>query len=137
MTDTDNRALSEEELQELVAASDSGARSPTGWVGTMIATVALIWSIFQVILASPIANYVLSGALINNSRLIHLAFAVFLAAMAYPLFKSSPRNRIPWYDWILGLGGAFLALYGFSSTKKSSETVVWQISQTPISRLRA
>lgn len=113
MAESDNRALSEEELQELVAASDSGARAPIGWVGTMIAVVALIWSVFQVLLASPISNYVLSGDLINNSRQIHLAFAIFLAAMAYPLFKSSPRDRIPWYDWILGLGGAFLAMYGF------------------------
>ncbi|WP_424944908.1 TRAP transporter permease [Aliiroseovarius crassostreae] len=113
MADAKNRALSEEELQELVAASDSGARAPIGWVGTMIAVVALIWSVFQVLLASPISAYVLSGDLINNSRQIHLAFAIFLAAMAYPLFKSSPRDKIPWYDWILGLGGAFLAMYGY------------------------
>ena len=113
MSQTEGRALSEEELQELVAASDSGARSPTGAIGTMIAAVALIWSVFQVLLASPAAPYILPGDLINNSRQIHLAFAVFLAAMAYPLFKSSPRDRIPWYDWILGLGGAFLALYGY------------------------
>ncbi len=113
MTQTDNRTLSEQELQELVAASDSGARSPTGAIGTAIAVVALVWSVFQVLLASPAAPYILPGDLINNSRQIHLAFAVFLAAMAYPLFKSSPRHRIPWYDWVLGLGGAFLALYGY------------------------
>ena len=113
MSQQDNRALSEAELQELVAASDSGARSPTGAIGTFIAAVALIWSIFQVLLASPVAPYVLPGDLINNSRQIHLAFAVFLAAMAYPLFKSSPRDRIPWYDWFLGIGGAFLAMYGY------------------------
>ncbi|MEO9516897.1 MAG: TRAP transporter permease [Paracoccaceae bacterium] len=113
MADTEKRALSEEELQELVAASDSGARSPTGAVGKMIAITALLWSVFQVILASPIGPYVLPGDLINNSRQIHLAFAIFLSAMAYPLFKNSPRDRIPWYDWILGIGGAFLALYGY------------------------
>ncbi|WP_224826061.1 TRAP transporter permease [Cognatishimia sp. MH4019] len=113
MSKTEKRALSEEELQELVAASDSGARSPTGSVGLFIALVALTWSIFQVLLASPVAPWVLPGDLINNSRQIHLAFAVFLAAMAYPLFKSSPRDYIPWYDWVLGISGAFLALYGY------------------------
>lgn len=118
MSDNENRVLSEEELQELVAASDSGARNPTGIVGTFIAAVALIWAIFQVVLASPISPYVLPGDLINNSRQIHLAFAVFLAAMAYPLFKSSPRDYIPWYDWILGVGGAFLALYGYFMYEK-------------------
>ncbi|PTX54621.1 TRAP transporter 4TM/12TM fusion protein [Litoreibacter ponti] len=113
MAKSEKRALTEEELQELVAASDSGARSPTGAVGRMIAATALIWSIFQVLLASPAAPYLLPGDLINNSRQIHLAFAIFLSAMAYPLFKASPRDRIPWYDWILGIGGAFLALYGY------------------------
>ncbi|MCK8483675.1 TRAP transporter permease [Aliiroseovarius sp. S2029] len=113
MSTKEERALSEEELQELVAASDTGARSPHGPVGLMIAGVALTWSIFQVLLASPVAPYVLPGDLINNSRQIHLAFAIFLAAMAYPLFKSSPRDRIPWYDWIHGIGGALLALYGY------------------------
>ncbi|KUP93381.1 TRAP transporter permease [Tritonibacter horizontis] len=113
MSSHENRALSEEELQELVAASDSGARSPTGAVGIFIAVVALVWSIFQVLLASPVAPYILPGDLINNSRQIHLAFAVFLAAMAYPLFKSSPRDHIPYYDWALGIAGAFLALYGY------------------------
>ena len=113
MSKNESGALSEEELQELVAASDSGARSPTGAVGMFIAGTALVWSIFQVLLASPVAPYVLPGDLINNSRQIHLAFAVFLAAMAYPLFKSSPRDRIPYYDWALGIVGAFLALYGY------------------------
>ena len=86
----ENRALSEEELQELVAATDAGARSPQGSVGTFLAVVAVVWSIFQVILASPLANYVLPGDIINNSRQLHLAFAIFLAFMAYPALKSSP-----------------------------------------------
>ncbi len=32
--------------------------------------------------------------------------------MAYPAFKSSPRHYIPIADWVLGLLGAFIALYG-------------------------
>jgi len=107
------QGLSEEELQELVAASDSGSRSPAGAVGLLIATVALVWSCFQVLLASPIANYVLPSDLINNSRQFHLAFAMFLAFMAYPALKSSPRHHIPVQDWVLALFGAFIALYGY------------------------
>ncbi|WP_439150612.1 TRAP transporter permease [Sulfitobacter sp.] len=108
-----NRALSEAELQDLVASSDAGARDPAGAVGTLLALVAVIWSLFQVLLASPLANYVIPGDVINNSRQVHLAFAVFLAFMAYPAFKSSPRSYIPVADWVLGLAGAFIALYGF------------------------
>ena len=95
MADNEKRALSEEELQELVAASDSGARSPTGAVGKMIAITALLWSVFQVLLASPIGPYVLPGDLINNSRQIHLAFAIFLSAMAYPAVQEQPPRSYP------------------------------------------
>ncbi|WP_380057396.1 TRAP transporter permease [Falsihalocynthiibacter sp. SS001] len=110
---TESRGLSEEELQELVTSSDSGSRSPEGGVGILLAVVAVVWSLFQVLLASPISNYVLPGDVINNSRQIHLAFAIFLAFMAYPMLKSSPRSYIPIHDWIMGLLGAFIALYGF------------------------
>ena len=82
-----NRPLSEEELQELVASSDAGARDPAGSIGLFLAIVAVIWSVFQVVLASPMANVLLPGSVVNNSRQIHLAFAIFLAFMAYPALK--------------------------------------------------
>ncbi len=106
------RPLSEEELQELVASTDAGARNPIGPIGTFLAIVALVWAAFQVLLASPISNYVLPSDLINNSRQVHLAFAIFLAYMAYPALKSSPRHHIPVQDWIFALAGTFIALYG-------------------------
>ena len=36
------RPLSEEELQEMVASADAGARNPAGSVGTLLAIVYLI-----------------------------------------------------------------------------------------------
>ncbi|PWR01560.1 C4-dicarboxylate ABC transporter [Meridianimarinicoccus roseus] len=113
MSDAANKGLSEAELQEMVNASDAGARNPTGGVAVFVALVALIWSVFQVVLASPVAYNVLPGDLINNSRQIHLAFAIFLAFLAYPALKSSPRNRIPIQDWVMAVAGAFLSLYGY------------------------
>ncbi|MEM9524255.1 MAG: TRAP transporter permease, partial [Pseudomonadota bacterium] len=112
-TDKENRPLSEAELQELVASTDAGARSPAGSVGLFLAVVAVLWSVFQVLLASPLSNQLLPGSVINNSRQIHLAFAIFLAFMAYPAFKSSPRQYIPVADWVMGLVGAGIALYGY------------------------
>ncbi len=105
--------LSEEELQGLVAASDTGARTPHGNIGVFLALVAAVWSIFQVVLASPVSNYILPGDLVNNARQIHLAFAIFLGFAVYPALKSSPRDRVPAQDWIFGIAGAFIALYGF------------------------
>ncbi|MEM6889716.1 MAG: TRAP transporter permease [Pseudomonadota bacterium] len=110
---TNSRALSDEELQELVAASDAGGRNPTGNVKILLATVAVVWSLFQVLLASPLANYILPGDMINNSRQIHLAFAIFLAFLAYPALKSSPRHYVPMQDWVFALFGVFTALYGY------------------------
>jgi len=110
---TQNQGLSEEELQDLVSSSDAGARNPIGAVGTFLSLVAIIWSLFQVILASPLSNQILPGSVVNNSRQIHLAFAIFLAFMAYPALKTSPRDRIPVQDWAMGLIGAFIALYGY------------------------
>ncbi|MGX0902657.1 TRAP transporter 4TM/12TM fusion protein [Roseovarius sp. MBR-79] len=105
--------LSEAELQELVSSSDGGARNPAGSVGLFLAAMAVIWSLFQIALASPIANSLLPGSVLNNSRQFHLAFAIFLAFMAYPMFRSSPRSYIPAYDWVLALIGTFVALYGY------------------------
>lgn len=105
--------LSDAELQDLVSSSDGGARNPAGIVGALLAVVAVVWSLYQVLLASPVSNYVLPGDLINNSRQIHLAFATFLAFMAYPMFRRSPRDHVPLYDWALAAAGTFTALYGY------------------------
>ena len=112
MPETKTAPLNEQELQEMVSASDSGGRVVHGPVGLLIAGTALAWSLFQVLLASPVAPYVLPSDMVNNARQIHLAFAVFLSAMAYPLFRTAPKHRVPVYDWLLGGIGAALALYG-------------------------
>mgnify|MGYP000439298908 CR=1 FL=1 len=116
--DSGSRALSEEELQDLVASTDAGARNPAGPVGLLLAIVAVVWSLFQVLLASPLANYVLPGDVINNSRQLHLAFAIFLAFMAYPALKSSPRDYVPIQDWVMAILGVFTALYGYFFSQK-------------------
>ncbi|OUS35657.1 C4-dicarboxylate ABC transporter [Rhodobacterales bacterium 56_14_T64] len=109
----ENRPLTEDELQDLVSSSDAGARNPPGSIGLFLAIVAVIWSVFQVTLASPLSNVLLPGSVVNNSRQIHLAFAMFLAFTAYPALKSSPRNFVPVQDWLMAVGGAFIALYGY------------------------
>ena len=105
-----NRPLSEEELQELVASSDAGARNPIGAVGLSLALVAVSWSLFQVILASPLSNYLLPGAVNNNSRLIHLAFALMLGFMAYPAMSRESRNLVGFW---LGHIGTLLGIGAF------------------------
>ncbi|MFD1796260.1 TRAP transporter fused permease subunit [Paracoccus aurantiacus] len=77
--------LSQSELDELVASSDTGARTPAGWVGKTILIVAFCWSLFQVWIASPLP-FMFEFGILNDTetRSVHLAFAMFLAYLAYP-----------------------------------------------------
>ena len=100
------------EMQEIVAAADTGARSPIGPVGKLLFLTALAWSLFQLWIASPLP-FMLRFGVFNSTeaRSIHLAFAVFLAFTSYPAFASSPRDRIPIADWIMAILGAASAAY--------------------------
>ncbi|MCE0557615.1 MULTISPECIES: TRAP transporter permease [unclassified Motilimonas] len=100
------------ELQEMLAQSDTGARQPIGNAGKILLAVPFLWALFQLWYASPLP-FMLNFLVLNDTqaRSIHLAFAVFLAFTAYPALKSSPRNHIPWQDWLFALVGAFCASY--------------------------
>jgi TRAP transporter 4TM/12TM fusion protein len=81
--------LSQQELDELVASTDTGARTPSGAVGKLILGVALAWSLFQLWFASPLP-FMLGFGIFNDTeaRSIHLAFALFLAFAAYPASRT-------------------------------------------------
>ena len=118
MAEADKSTAVPDNPADMVADLDVGARAPDNWQGPMLAAVAIIWALFQIYIASNLP-YTLSGLtgsdifVLNSdkARAIHLAFALFLACTAFPLFKSSSRNRIPWYDWILALAGVATCLY--------------------------
>ena len=109
------------DAQDIVAQADTGARNPAGAIGKLLLWICFIWSLFQLYIASNVPFFLQEVVgnwlrddfglriefIVNNveARAIHLAFALALAALAYPLFKNSPRDRVPWYDWVLaGLG---------------------------------
>ncbi len=103
---------SEEDLQDMIAESDTGGRSPTGISANILWVVPLAWALFQLWYVSPLPYMFNIGKFISTeARSIHLAFAVFLSFLAFPAFKKSPRDYIPVVDWILALGGAFCAGY--------------------------
>nr|WP_024310103.1 TRAP transporter permease [Pseudomonas sp. P818] len=105
-----DKQLSTEEL----IAQDVGARSPAGLMAKVIAGLALLWSLFQLWIASPLP-FVFGFGVLNDTqtRAIHLAFALLLAFLAYPAFKKSPRDRVPLLDIALGLVAAASAAYLF------------------------
>ena len=105
-----DKQLSTEEL----IAKDVGARLPEGVMAKLITGLALLWSLFQLWIASPLPFMLRTGVFNNTeARSIHLAFALLLAFLAYPAFKRSPRDRVPLIDIALGLIAAASAGYLF------------------------
>ncbi len=99
--------------EELIA-QDVGARLPQGAMAHVITGLALLWSLFQLWIASPLP-FIVGVGVFNDTetRSIHLAFALLLAFLAYPAFKQSPRDRVPLLDIALGLVAAASAAYLF------------------------
>ncbi|MCA8882191.1 MAG: TRAP transporter permease, partial [Rhodobacteraceae bacterium] len=149
--------LSQAEIDELVASADTGGRSPSPPVARLIMITAIVWSLFQLWIASPLP-FMLRFGVFNDTeaRSIHLAFALFLAYAAYPAARTrvqlglavvipvalsflfmyggkagvpvwwvpiiglavvaaillgSPKDRIPPWEWALGIAGAVASLY--------------------------
>jgi len=122
------RKFSDSELQDLVASTDSGARNPRNRaVALLISGVALVWSLFQLWIADPqfsLAPKIPGLSIIGSdqTRPLHLTFALFLAFLAYPAFKSSPRDRVPLFDWLLAFTAAGSAFYVFWFSREISRT---------------
>ena len=113
MTEATETIKSDEELQEMIAETESGARNPTGaFPKKILFFVPLLWTVFQLWYASPLP-FLFNFFVINDTeaRAIHLAFAIFLSFTAFPTFKKSPKTYIPIQDWVLGLIGAFCSAY--------------------------
>jgi TRAP transporter 4TM/12TM fusion protein len=112
--------INDQELQDMVAANDTGARIPEGWQGVLLLGTALIWSLFQLWVASPLPYYdcpiIGSFGIFNDTevRAIHLGFAIFLAFTAFPATTRSPQYRVPLNDIVLSIIGAFCASYLFT-----------------------
>ncbi len=128
----------ETSAEDLVAQADTGARNPIGFQGKLIIALCIIWSLYQLYIASGFPeqlaeltgiafNYIKEGTV---ARYIHLAFAITLATLAFPLFKNSPRGYIPWYDWALVILGVAACLY--LVVFKDYATAMRETSQLPL-----
>ncbi len=114
MASKNKDSSAEVDVNKLMADSDTGGRNPSLPIKKLMLGVTLAWSMFQLWIASPLPFMVGIGVFNDTqSRSIHLAFAVFLAYLAYPAFANSRRDRIPALDWIFALAGAFCAAYLF------------------------
>ncbi|MEM9631958.1 MAG: TRAP transporter permease [Pseudomonadota bacterium] len=106
--DTENN-----DLEDIVAEADTGARTPKGaFSRNVLWYVPLFWSVYQLWIASPLP-YILGVGVLNDTqtRAIHLGFAVFLAFLAFPAFKNSPRHYIPKLTWLVAIAAAVSCSY--------------------------
>ena len=113
MTIATENPVPDDKVEELVADVDTGGRNPQGTISRKVLFfVPLMWTIFQLWYASPLP-FMLNVFVINDTeaRSIHLTFAVFLAYIAFPTFKTSPRKHIPYQDWVIAFIAAFCAGY--------------------------
>ena len=115
MSEEKQAVRQESNLEDFVADSDTGGRQPQDAFGkATLWYVPLIWSIYQLWIASPLP-FILGIGVWNDTqtRAIHLGFAVLLAFLAFPGLKSSPRHRIPIGTWVLAIVGALASSYLF------------------------
>src|SRR5512134_2156149 len=115
---------SEQDLQQLVADADTGGRAAHGVAGKAIFAIAIAWSLFQLWYASPLP-FTFGWGVLNDTeaRSLHLGIGLLLAFLCYPMLRSpAQRQRIPWFDWGLGLvaataGAYFLLFYAQLATR--------------------
>ena len=112
LSPTAEMQLGEADVQQLVKDTDFGGRSTAGFAGAVMLGLGLLWVAFQLWYASPLP-FALRFGVFNDTeaRSIHLAVGLFLAFLAFPAFKKSPRDHVPAFDWLLAAAGAFAALY--------------------------
>ena len=93
--------------QEMAEASEIGSMKLSGAAAWIIFAIAVSWSLFQLFTG-------FYGELPGSKQLsIHLAFALVLCYLCFPLSKKSPRNKIAIWDIALALLGGATALYLF------------------------
>ncbi len=99
--------------RKMVEEEEGIGRRPAGISKWVIPTIAVIWSLFQLSIASWL---ILDSTYI---RAIHLGFALLIVYLNYPFFKKpkfglkflSATNRIPIFDYMIGITACVAALY--------------------------
>jgi TRAP transporter 4TM/12TM fusion protein len=93
---------------------ETGRRKPKGLPHTLLIVVAISWALFQIWITSPLP-FTLGVGVLNDTaaRSLHLAFAIFLAYLGFPMLKRGPLERVPAHDWLMAVVAAFCACYLF------------------------
>ena len=97
------------EIENKIHEDLSPTRNLTGFHLKIVTAIAITWSLFQLWYASPFPFWFNIGMFKGlPARAIHLGFALLLAFLIFPLFKS---KKISIIDILISLLGAFCCLY--------------------------
>jgi len=107
-TQTDKSAV---DPDEILNEFEGTGRDPGPVAAAVIAWICAIWSLFQLWIASPLPFLADFGIIVDiPARGVHLAFALLLCFLLYPLRKRG-RKGVPLIDICLALAGAGAASY--------------------------
>ncbi len=102
--------------EDMVAEADTGARQAGPFATKLIFAICIIWSLFQLYIASKLPGVMaqttgqsIFANIVAQARFVHLAFALTLATLAFPILGH--KNKIPVYDWVLLAMGVSACLY--------------------------
>lgn len=102
--------------EDMVAEADTGARNAGPFATNLIFALCIAWSLFQLYIASKLPGVLAQATgmsimanIVAQARYVHLAFAIVLATLAFPMFGH--RKTIPWYDWVMMILGTAACLY--------------------------
>jgi TRAP transporter 4TM/12TM fusion protein len=84
----------------------------SSWNLKLIASIAILWSLFQLWYASPLPFILNFGQLIDvPARAVHLAFGLTLCFLLFPSVKSKKKTSIAFFDFVLVVLGLVATLY--------------------------
>ncbi|MEX2607758.1 MAG: TRAP transporter permease [Kiritimatiellia bacterium] len=103
--------MSEKLSLEEIEAREQGPRHLQGYAGWGITALAATWSVFQLLIAGV---WTLNEEVVRS---IHLAFAISLVFLSYPVFRKGKmgplgdKTRLPWWDIASALLASVSAVY--------------------------
>src|SRR5690242_11824628 len=89
--------------EEMIEREEGVQNKHKGWIAALVASVAVVMSIFHLYTAYYIVRP-------EHLRAIHVAFVLFLAFLVFPVAKRY-RHRVMWWDWALAAMGVATTVY--------------------------
>lgn len=107
--------------EQIVSVDEGGGnertRNLSDPLASIVRIVAISLSIYILLYVSTVFSYI-GIQLFGAHRALVYGGVLFILFMTYPAGKNSPRDRVPWYDYVLAALGTGAALYACLSWEK-------------------